>query len=113
MSHPVLAQMERQLAFEEVFQSKLQLETALRTPVWAFAFPFGNPGTVTLRERELAEEAGFKYAFLSMEHGSPTERFAIPRIHVSLDTTLSELDAHLSGFYRSVRDKFVEAPATA
>jgi len=112
MSHPMLSQTSEELAFKEIADSKSHLELALGVPIWALAFPFGNRETVTIREQALAKRAGFKAAFMSVEEGSIENRFAVPRIHVSLKATLAEVDAHLSGFYRSVRDKFI-APMTA
>ena len=112
MSHPMLSQTSEELAFKEIADSKAHLELALGLPIWALAFPFGNRGTVSVREQALAKRAGFKSAFMSVEEGSIENRFAVPRIHVSLTTTLAEVDAHLSGFYRSLRDKFT-APMTA
>jgi len=112
MSHPMLSQASEELAFKEIADSKSRLELALGLPIWALAFPFGNRGTVTIREQALAQRAGFKSAFMSVEEGSIENRFAVPRIHVSLKTTLAEVDAHLSGFYRSFRDKFT-SPMTA
>src|SRR5436190_13199967 len=112
MSHPMLSQTSEELAFKEIADSKAHLELALGLPIWALAFPFGNRGTVTIREQALAKRAGFKSAFMSVEEGSIENRFGVPRIHVSLTTTLAEVDAHLSGFYRSLRDKFT-APMTA
>jgi peptidoglycan/xylan/chitin deacetylase (PgdA/CDA1 family) len=112
MSHPMLSQTSEELAFKEIADSKTHLEFALGRPIWALAFPFGNRGTVGVREQALAKRAGFKSAFMSVEEGSIENRFAVPRIHVSLKATLAEVDAHLSGFYRSVRDRFI-APMTA
>jgi hypothetical protein len=112
LSHPMLSQMRRELAFEEIAQSRTRLEAALEAPIWALAFPFGNPAAVSVREQTIAEAAGFKVAFMCVENGSAENRFAVPRIHVSLNTTLAEIDAHLSGFYRSARDRFI-APMPA
>jgi peptidoglycan/xylan/chitin deacetylase (PgdA/CDA1 family) len=113
MSHPMLSRMTEKLAFDEIAQSRTSLETALGSAVWALAFPFGNSATVNVREQELAKRAGFKFAFMNVEDGSVENRFALPRIHVSSNMTLAEFDAHVSGFYRSIRDRFSHPANTA
>jgi len=82
------------------------LEAALGKPVWALAYPFGNSEAVGDREPELARRAGFRCAFMNVELGT-AGWFAFSRIHVSLETTPAELEAHVSGFYRSVREKYL------
>jgi len=101
LSHPVLSLCSEQEARCEIQESKNDIERVLGRPVWAFAYPFGNPATMGEREVGLAREAGFACAFLNVEHwrGGPSNRFALPRIHVTADTTLPELAAHLSGLH--------------
>jgi hypothetical protein len=38
--------------------------------------------------------------------GATNYRFAIPRVHVTADMNLSEFEANISGFYRSLRLRF-------
>jgi len=101
LSHPVLSQCSQEEARREIGASKSQLEHAVGRPVWAFAYPFGNPATIGDRELRLARDAGFSCAFLNVEHWNDalTNLFALPRIHVSLRTTLPEFAAHLSGLH--------------
>jgi peptidoglycan/xylan/chitin deacetylase (PgdA/CDA1 family) len=101
LSHPVLSMCGEEEARHEIQESKNSLEKALGRPVWAFAYPFGNPSTMGERELSLAREAGFACAFLNVEHwnAGPPNPFAIPRIHVTLNTTLPEFSAHLSGLH--------------
>jgi len=35
--------------------------------------------------------------------GAKIERFAVPRVHVTVDMSLSEFEAHVTGFYASLR----------
>jgi peptidoglycan/xylan/chitin deacetylase (PgdA/CDA1 family) len=100
-THPILSQCTEREAAREITASKLALERALGREVWAFAYPFGNPATMGEREFRLAEAAGFTCAFLNVEHwaGVHSSPFALPRTHVTSDTTLPELAAHLSGFH--------------
>ncbi len=101
MTHPVLSMCNHEFARHEICQSKIELERAVESPVWAFAYPFGNPATVGEREMHLAREAGFSCAFLNVEYSTvgPQSAFSLPRIHTSLRTTLPEFAAHLSGFH--------------
>jgi peptidoglycan/xylan/chitin deacetylase (PgdA/CDA1 family) len=107
LSHPVLSLCSEQESRREIQQSKQDLERILGQPVWAFAYPFGNPSTMGEREMRLAREAGFACAFLNVEHwgngnSSGYERsdlFALPRTHVTSNTTLPEFAAHLSGLH--------------
>jgi peptidoglycan/xylan/chitin deacetylase (PgdA/CDA1 family) len=101
LSHPVLSLCSDEEAQREIHESKSELERALGRPVWAFAYPFGNAATMGERELRLAQEAGFACAFLNVEHwgSGPTNPFALPRIHVTANTTLPEFAAHLSGLH--------------
>jgi hypothetical protein len=101
LSHPVLSLCSEEEARREIQESKINLERALGRPVWAFAYPFGNPATMGERELRVAREAGFACAFLNVEHwdAEPANLFALPRTHVTAATTLPEFAAHLSGLH--------------
>jgi hypothetical protein len=85
------------------------LERASGKPVWALAYPFGDTTSVTNREHEMAERAGFTCAFLNVGggFGAPLPHFAMPRVHVTGEMNLGEFEAHVSGFYRSLRQQFM------
>jgi peptidoglycan/xylan/chitin deacetylase (PgdA/CDA1 family) len=101
LSHPVLSLGSEEEARREIRDSKIEIESALGRPVWAFAYPFGNSSTLGEREVRLAQEAGFTCAFLNVEHwgDGPSNLFVLPRIHVTKNTTLPEFAAHLSGLH--------------
>jgi len=109
LSHPVLACAPSDLAWREISDGRRQLENALQQTVWAFGFPFGNASTVTPREVELADRAGFRCAFTNVGggFGAPIARLAVPRVHVTADMGLPEFEAHLTGFYRSLRKQLL------
>jgi peptidoglycan/xylan/chitin deacetylase (PgdA/CDA1 family) len=113
LSHPMLSQMPENLALQEISQSRAGLEAALGKLVWALAYPFGNAEAVSAREPELAERAGFRCAFMNVEDATKNSNkdmaLAFPRIHVSSTTTPAELEAHVSGFYRAVREKYLHS----
>ncbi len=109
LSHPMLSQAPEDLAWNEISESRRSLEEALNRVIWALAYPFGDPGSVTGREQEMAERAGFKCAFLNFGGGLGAENpmFALPRVHVTADMGLAEFEAHISGFHRSLRTHFL------
>jgi peptidoglycan/xylan/chitin deacetylase (PgdA/CDA1 family) len=108
LSHPMLSQLSEDRAWFEIVEGRSRLEKTLRREVWAFAYPFGGPAAVSMREFHMAEKAGYKAAFLSFGGGMGAHlpRYALPRIHVTGDMTLAEFEAHVSGFYRSLRRQF-------
>jgi peptidoglycan/xylan/chitin deacetylase (PgdA/CDA1 family) len=110
LSHPVLARTSAELARKEIMEGRRALEQAVGKPVWAFAYPFGDAGSVTEREFEFAQEAGYDCAFLNFggcaSDDSRDRRFALPRLHVSANMRLSELEALVSGFDWSLRQYF-------
>jgi peptidoglycan/xylan/chitin deacetylase (PgdA/CDA1 family) len=107
MSHPVLAQASSEAAWSEITQSREVLEKAAGTPIWALAYPFGDPAAAGVREFEMAERAGYRCAFMNYGGGfrPVSSRFAIPRVHVTADMTLGEFEAHVSGFYEALRQR--------
>jgi peptidoglycan/xylan/chitin deacetylase (PgdA/CDA1 family) len=109
LSHPILARAPDDLAWQEISESRRVLEEVLGQAVWAFGYPFGNAATVTGRDLRLAERAGFRCAFMNTGggFGAKITRFAVPRVHVTADMSLFEFEAHISGFYRSVRKKLL------
>jgi peptidoglycan/xylan/chitin deacetylase (PgdA/CDA1 family) len=100
-THPILSLCSEEEARREIQDSKSEIEQALEQPVWAFAYPFGNPSTMGEREVRLAREAGFACAFLNVEHwgAEGSNVLALPRTHVTLDMTLPEFSAHVSGLH--------------
>ena len=112
VSHPMLSQMSWALASHEISRSREQLEDVLGREVWALAFPFGGCDAVSAREPELAQQAGFKCAFLNVESSVHDAKFSLPRTHVSFGMNCAEFEAHVSGFHNSMRERFLQANAT-
>ena len=108
-SHPMLSQMSAESAWDEIVGCQRGLEQVLGKPVWAQAYPFGGFTSVTQREVEMAERAGFQCAFMNVGggFGAATPYFALPRVHVTAEMSLAEFEAHVSGFYRSARRRFL------
>lgn len=105
LTHPMLSRLPEESAWFEISEGRRRLEEVLGRKVWAFAYPFGGPIAVSEREFAMVERAGYEAAFLSFGggFGSVLPRYALPRIHITGDMGLSELEAHVSGFYRSLR----------
>ncbi|HME35365.1 MAG TPA: polysaccharide deacetylase family protein [Candidatus Sulfotelmatobacter sp.] len=101
LSHPMLSQLPPELAYAEVSESRMRLESVLGKQVWALAYPFGDAQSVTPQVLALAEQAGFQAAFLNFGGGLGTELppYALPRVHVTAGMSLAEFEAQVSGFY--------------
>lgn len=108
LSHPALSKLSQDRAWFEIVEGRRRLEKMLGQEVWAFAYPFGSTSTVSEREFRMAEKAGYKAAFLNVGGGlgARLPRYSLPRIHVAGDMTLTEFEAHVSGFYHASRRRF-------
>ncbi len=110
LSHPVLSQSSAAAAWNEISGSKHELDQMLGQETWAFAYPFGDSTSVTSREVEMAERAGFKTAFLNVDtDATGGSSFFFPRVHITAEMTLTDLEARISGFHRSLRQLFGSA----
>lgn len=109
ISHPVLSCQDPELAYQEIAQSRSMLEAALGVKVWAFAYPFGNPYSITPQVVGMPETAGYRAAFLNVGGGLGCDlpRYSLPRIHVSDQMSLAEFEAHVSGFYQRLHARHV------
>jgi peptidoglycan/xylan/chitin deacetylase (PgdA/CDA1 family) len=107
LTHPVLSQLNSEGAWCEISESRELLQNAIGKPVWALAYPFGDPASFGAREMQMAQEAGFECAFVNTDggFGASLRRFAFPRIHVTATMALPEFEAHISGFYRKFRSR--------
>lgn len=101
LTHPMLSQASPEIARAEIAGSRAKLESLLQKQVWALAYPFGDPQSVTPEVIACSREAGFEAAFLNYGGGlgSDLPPDALPRIHVTAQMKLSEFEAHVSGFY--------------
>ena len=103
-SHPELSRQTEEVARREVIDFRHELEICTHRAVWALAYPFGNPSSVGVRELQLAEEAGYNCAFMNvLGTVAATDRFALPRVHVSADMNLAALEAHATGFHHDLQ----------
>jgi len=112
LSHPMLSQCPPELAYAEIVESRIRLEAALRTPVWAMAYPFGDRESVTPEVVNMARDAGYKAAFMNFGGGLGVELplRALPRIHVTAQMNLAELEANVAGFYATLQRRAGRGP---
>jgi peptidoglycan/xylan/chitin deacetylase (PgdA/CDA1 family) len=107
MSHPILSQIAIDLAYIEIVESKTKLESALQKKIWAFAYPFGDAVSVTRQVLAIPKEAGYLAAFLNFGGGLGMNLppFALPRLHMTAEMSLPELEAHVSGFHMRLQQR--------
>jgi peptidoglycan/xylan/chitin deacetylase (PgdA/CDA1 family) len=114
MSHPMLSQMQSDLAYAEIAESRVKLESALGQRIWGFAYPFGDPQSITPQVLEMAEQARFEAAFVNFGGGlgASLPAYALPRIHVTAEMNLAEFEAQVCGFYEKLQ-RFVRRGSEA
>jgi len=104
LSHAVLSLCSDEEARCEIQDSKIQLETALGRPVWAFAYPFGYGFTVGERELRMAQESGYSCAS-ERGHWDTSATSPCSEPTVTSDMTLPE--------FRSSPKRSPQAPPTS
>jgi peptidoglycan/xylan/chitin deacetylase (PgdA/CDA1 family) len=112
LSHPMLSQCSSELAYAEIAESRARLEAALQMPVWAMAYPFGDRESVTPQVVNMTRDAGYKAAFMNFGGGLGAElpMHALPRIHVTAQMSLAELEANVAGFYATLQRRVGRGP---
>jgi peptidoglycan/xylan/chitin deacetylase (PgdA/CDA1 family) len=112
LTHPMLSHCPPELAYVEIVESRIRLEAALQTPVWALAYPFGDRESVTPQVVNMARDAGYKAAFMNFGGGLGAELppHALPRIHVTAQMSLAELEANVAGFYAALQRRAGRGP---
>ena len=81
ISHPFLSAHPTASQWDEIWQSKVQLEEIFNHPVTSFSYPHGDYTVETLR---LIEEAGFMCAcsIVAESVWKKSDRFQLPRFDV-------------------------------
>jgi glycosyltransferase involved in cell wall biosynthesis len=82
MTHPMLPQIPRNQAWEEILHSRMKLEGILNGSVRSFAYPYGQYNTTL---KTLVKEAGYDFACTCWSGGGKplVDPYAIRRIEVS------------------------------
>jgi peptidoglycan/xylan/chitin deacetylase (PgdA/CDA1 family) len=98
LTHPNLLELNSNQARSEIFESKQNLEQALRKPVEYFTYPSGFLNEETLA---LVEEAGYRLAYTTSKkrlQSRPESLFSITRVKVHPRHNLLIFWANLAGF---------------
>lgn len=99
ISHSILPGLPPHEIEKELAGSKRELESQLRTPVSAFAYPNGdwNPEV-----RRLVQKVGYSYAFSNQPGaiGPFTDRFLLHRVPINANDSFGEFLSAVSGFGR-------------
>lgn len=104
LSHPELSRQADESARREIIGCRRELESCTGRAVWSLAYPFGTSAAVGDREIQLAKEAEYECAFMNISGPlAATTKFALPRVHVTADMSLSVFEAHASGFHENLR----------
>ena len=104
VTHPILAQLPREAAAEELALSRTELGRAVKQDIWALAYPYGDRESVGVRERGLAAEARYEVAFRNWGGLSVTsdDPFFLPRVSVTANMSLPAFHARISGMHDRV-----------
>lgn len=110
LTHPVLAKQSAADSARELTDSRRRLLHVLGIDASLLAYPYGTRQTVSYRDRELAQEAGYQAAFVdaigSLSRGQ--DRFALPRCKVLGSDSRQVFRASVVGqldFWRRVEDR--------
>jgi peptidoglycan/xylan/chitin deacetylase (PgdA/CDA1 family) len=94
MTHPRLARLSADEAYDEIARSRGVIAERLGTPPRYFAYPYGSTAACGQREFEMAKRAGFRASFTTQLHALTAARTrhlqALPRLS-------------LNGYYQDVR----------
>ncbi len=94
-NHVPLAKFTAEDALQEMVHSKQELEANIQLPVQHFAYPFGSKNECSVREFELAAQAGFSMSVTGRQgnifSGNATALHAIPRYPIGEATGAERL----------------------
>lgn len=114
VSHPALNVLSSSEALDEVLNSKSILEKKLNQPVVHFAYPYGSPGEIGIKEVEMLAGTDFQTGVTSrpgnIHNNHLSHLHALPRVFIDSGITLKRMDEYTSGKYyvkRNARDRIV------
>lgn len=85
ISHPALSKLRIDEALHEINEGKMRIEREISQPVSYFAYPYGTPNEVGVREILQTEDLGFSLAFCA--HGgcitkdNKSQSYQLPRVY--------------------------------
>jgi peptidoglycan/xylan/chitin deacetylase (PgdA/CDA1 family) len=101
VTHPIMSQLPREAAEEELTLSRAELGRTVEQEIWALAYPFGDQESVGVRERGLAADAGYEVAFRNWGGVATAsdDPFFLPRVSVTANMSLPAFHARISGMH--------------
>jgi peptidoglycan/xylan/chitin deacetylase (PgdA/CDA1 family) len=97
-THPILSNVNEAQLHHEVSSSKKSIEENIGEAVLSFAYPAGRRSRFNDAARQVVAQCGYRYA-VAYDEGLVTEarfdRYALPRIHVEREQSLSLFRANL------------------
>ena len=85
ISHPALSKLNTVEALYEMKEGKERIEREIAQPVSYFAYPYGTPNEISIREIGLADNLGFKLAFCAyggcVTKDNKTQYYQLPRVY--------------------------------
>lgn len=100
--HPILPQCNDQTAFQEIANSKIQLEKAFGFDVCAFAYPNGD---YTQREIQFLQDSNYICAFTTKGgyNDKQTNIYELKRLGIMDNASISELVVKASGLWSFIK----------
>ena len=99
VSHPILASITEAESWDELTNSRLQIQRRLGRPALSFCFPNGKGGDYSAAQLRQVEEAGYECA-VAAQWGMVTNsssRYELPRIGVSGSSDVLSFSKELEG----------------
>lgn len=98
-SHPRLSDCNPAQCSEELECSRAEIQSRIGEPVHLLAYPFGQPHDFTNLTEDIAQSAGYRYAFTTLQRTlrSQDRPFALPRITVDPADTMGDFAAKVHG----------------
>ena len=86
ISHSRLSDMDDEMSFIEIRNSKTNLEQCFNVSIYGMAYPYGAMSDVKFRDMNFTKKAGYNYAFGTVSIGISSKikgKFYLPRINVN------------------------------
>jgi len=99
MTRPIVTRLTPTEMREEIAGARAACEEHLGVPCPFFAYPYGRPGDFDQESNALLRRLGFSCALTTIHGLNPPDAdlYTLKRIEVGEETSLDELEAHLSG----------------
>lgn len=93
VTHARLSELREGEQRDEIAKDKARIEEMLKTPLTAFAYPFGRVGDYTATTQRILKDAGYTYAFTTGSvFGNLSRPYEISRL--CIDDTISTTQLH-------------------